>query len=289
MKVVSVHSHKGGSGKTSVVVSLAAELAQTEKVCIIEADIGGPGLERCLKFRHPQKYLNDYIVVDTSKPGEPDIEAEPRIMLARYEGDDVPKGNLSAIVCSQARADIDKALLFAANEREHRWIRRRLWRLLQELEKEEPKVDWCLFDCPPGFDGASEATLAVNLRAKGVPFFVSTPDRSHVSGTVEFLNSFLTVPEVSESTPITLVVNRVLEEEEYSHKEAFYEAIDSDGIMNVEVSQIIRKEGRIKGYFAIKDNEGWKKRFRMGSEGEIAISIKEEVITEIVNSIRKLF
>ena len=285
MRIVSVHSHKGGSGKTSVVVSLAAELAQTEKVCIIEADIGGPGLEQCLKFQNPQKYLNDYIIADTLKPGEPDIEAEPRIMLAQYKGDDIPTGNLSAIVCSQERNAIDKALLFAANEREHRWIRRGLWRILQELEKEEPKLDWCLFDCSPGFDGASEATLAVTLRANGVPIFVSTPDRSHVSGTVRFLNSFLTVPEVSESTPITLVVNRVTEEEEFSkNSKAFYDAIDSDEIMDVKVSTLIRQEQRIRGYFAIKDNEGWKKRFRIGSDGEIAISIKLDYQSDLDKS-----
>ena len=285
MNVISIHSHGGGAGKTSLAVSLAAELAQNEKVCIIETNLSRPGLERRLKFRHPQKYLNDYIIADTLKPGEPDIEAEPRIMLAQYKGDDIPTGNLSAIVCSQERADIDKALLFAPNEREHRWIRRRLWRLLQELEKAVPKLDWCLLDCPAGFDGASEAALSVTLRAKGVPIFVSTPDRSHVSGTVEFLNSFLTVPEVSESTPITLVVNRVIEEE-FSRKEAFYDAIESDGIMNVGVGDLIRKG--IRDYFTIKDNEGWKMRFRIGSEGKITTSDENGEITELVNFIRKL-
>lgn len=284
MKVVSVHSHKGGSGKTSVVVSIAAELAQTEKVCIIETDIGGPGLERCLKFKHPDKYLNDYIIAEPPQPGEPDVEAEPHLMLAQYEGDDVPKGNLSAIVCSQSRPVIDETLSFLENDRIQGWARSRLWSLLQQLEKEEPK-DWYLFDCSPGFDSASEATLVVNLlKAKGVPIFVSTLDRSHISGTVEYLNTFFTqILGVSESTPIILVVNRVLYEDFCSNSKAFSDKIDSDRIMNIETfSEILYRESNIH-FFAISNHKGWEKRFRMGSEGEVTISIESEYQSDLNN------
>ena len=50
-KVISVHSHKGGVGKTTVAITLALELASAgDKVCIIDCDDEGPSLLHSVPF-----------------------------------------------------------------------------------------------------------------------------------------------------------------------------------------------------------------------------------------------
>lgn len=286
MKVISIHSHEGGAGKTSLAVSLAAELAQTEKVCIIETNVGRPGLEQRLNFDHPQKYLNNYICdLPREKPRLEDI-------LAHYKGDDVPPGYLSAILCGTERNLINRLLISAENERRHGRIKFSLLELLDKLEADENrKADWYLFDCPPGMDGVSLATLAVASRAEGVTIWVSTLDRSHILGTLDILNSMLT-ENIFEPERFFLVVNRIqyYEEELYRNVYTLFDKIDSDKILTTKVRDIIRTYITNEQYFVVRENKDWRLRFHIGSDGKARTAYDEGAdISRITQAIRNLF
>lgn len=89
MKLVSIHSHGGGVGKTTLAIGIAKKLAQAEKVCLIETDIGGAGLRYLLGLEEPKKYLNDFIIAEPVT-GEINLEESPEILLNDYKGEDVP-------------------------------------------------------------------------------------------------------------------------------------------------------------------------------------------------------
>ena len=285
MKVISIHSHDGGVGKTSLTVSLAAALAQTKKVCIIETNAGRPGLERRLNFEHPKKHLNDYIL-------EPPKNMSLEDILARYEGNDLPPEHLSAIFCSTDRRLIDKLLINAENERRHGLIRSSLWRLLEELEADEKrKADWYLFDCSPGMDGASLATLAVTLKAKGVAILVSTADRPHILGTLDVLSAFLT-EKLLEPERLVLIMDRIKpdEEELYRNVYTLFDKIDSDKILTTKVRDIIRTYITNEQYFVVRENKDWRLRFHIGSDGKARTAYDEGAdISRITQAIRNLF
>ena len=59
LKTLSIMSHKGGVGKTSIAVNIAVYLAKTGKnVCLLENDLQGPSLNTWWK---PEvKWLNEY-------------------------------------------------------------------------------------------------------------------------------------------------------------------------------------------------------------------------------------
>jgi MinD-like ATPase involved in chromosome partitioning or flagellar assembly len=63
-KIISVHSFRGGTGKSNTSANLAAILAQQGKrVCVVDTDIQSPGIHIILGLgdEQPQYALNDYL------------------------------------------------------------------------------------------------------------------------------------------------------------------------------------------------------------------------------------
>ena len=61
-KSISLHSHKGGSGKTLVAMNLSAYLVQLGKrVALIDMDLTAPSLGTFVP-NHTGKTLNDYLL-----------------------------------------------------------------------------------------------------------------------------------------------------------------------------------------------------------------------------------
>jgi MinD-like ATPase involved in chromosome partitioning or flagellar assembly len=61
-KIIAVHSYKGGTGKTSLAVNLAATYARKgRKVCLMDLDFRAPSLHVLFKDQKAEYWLNDYL------------------------------------------------------------------------------------------------------------------------------------------------------------------------------------------------------------------------------------
>jgi MinD-like ATPase involved in chromosome partitioning or flagellar assembly len=75
MKLISIHSHKGGAGKTTIALLTAqAQFKSGARVCTVDLDFLGSGLEAVVDAR-PQAYLDDFLVKLPSDPSRPTVSS----------------------------------------------------------------------------------------------------------------------------------------------------------------------------------------------------------------------
>jgi septum site-determining protein MinD len=58
---LSIHSYRGGTGKTLMGTNLAASYARDEKVCLLDYDLRAPSLHSLFEGESPDWWLNDYL------------------------------------------------------------------------------------------------------------------------------------------------------------------------------------------------------------------------------------
>ncbi len=61
MITLSIHSYRGGTGKTLMGANLAASYARSEKVCLLDYDLRAPSLHNMFTTDQPDWWLNDYL------------------------------------------------------------------------------------------------------------------------------------------------------------------------------------------------------------------------------------
>lgn len=104
--IVSVHSFRGGTGKSNSSANLAALIAQTGKrVAIVDTDIQSPGVHVLFGFDETtaQRTLNDYLY------GECQID-EAAVDVSHHVKDLPPGGSLHLVPSSIKAGDIAKVL-----------------------------------------------------------------------------------------------------------------------------------------------------------------------------------
>ena len=106
-QVITFHSYKGGTGKTTLAANLAALLAKKgNNVCIVDIDVYAPSLGSYFDLKNPRKWINDFlfgnasvddICVDITKTISSDIKGKLFVSMANSNKEEIYKldGNIS--------------------------------------------------------------------------------------------------------------------------------------------------------------------------------------------------
>lgn len=189
MKMIVVHSYKGGVGKTTAALLLAKQaILEGRKPCVIDFDFLGSGMADLFKLaRKPPSYLDSFFL--SAEPDKADLEK----LLGAYTDPDLGSQELPVILNLGESAKLDAAaqqetrqqsemMGLMAQEHRYREIRAGTEILLRKLE--DHGQDLAIIDCHPGLDFISETLrdlASVNL-------YVTTSNRSDCFGLLKRIN-----------------------------------------------------------------------------------------------------
>ena len=201
MKTISVHSYKGGTGKTTFLLNLAGVLAKKgKKVLAIDYDLRAPSFQSYFKMTN-QIFLSDYLLEDK--------KAQEIIFPCKID------------------ENINLDLIFSSMEflKQHSKQRDKLSRddakflsklyNLQQLA--ENKYEFMLIDTIPGFFYRSIDSMMIS----DVILLIATPSTSNVLGIEELTNNIYSM--LKDETKMILVINKIEEEGVDADKEIFEE------------------------------------------------------------------
>jgi MinD-like ATPase involved in chromosome partitioning or flagellar assembly len=206
-KIIAVHSYKGGTGKTSMSVSLSATLAKMgKKVCVFDLDFRAPSLFAILKVKNAEFYLNDYL--------NNNCEIDKALVDL---SDRVNGGKLYACIANPTTEAIRDM-----SSKDRKWEMRALGRLLalRETLLRDQKFDYLVFDTSPGLQYSSINAIV----AADFVLVATTGDRSDVDGTKRMLAELYNLFEKKTG----LVLNKVLDPTAISRKAEMSAKIKAD-------------------------------------------------------------
>jgi len=190
MKVISIHSHKGGAGKTTLCLILAKAHAMSgARVCAVDLDFVGAGFDHILNIPSPRKFLDDYVLKDSGDSDAPKISD----MLTHYTDKQMNNTgfdliyNLGGSMTMEKQSDLSKYMAASEPLQGKGIIGERIQDLLEELSAQ---YDLALLDCHPGLAYLSRTVLGMARDGKykeHFTLFVTTPNRAHFFGTIKDL------------------------------------------------------------------------------------------------------
>ena len=205
MKTISVHSYKGGTGKTTFLLNIAGLLAKEgAKTIAVDYDLRAPSFQSYFKVERP-RYLSDYLLEDAS---ETDI-----------------------IFPCTAQNGVKLDLIFSSMEflKQHSKQRDRLSRddskylskLYQLQKKLSENYDYMLIDTIPGFFYRSIDSMMVS----DVIIVIATPSVSNILGLNELTDNIYAM--LKEESKMILVINKIDEEGIETDKELFEKSLST--------------------------------------------------------------
>ena len=191
--IISVHSFRGGTGKSNVSANLAAQLAsEGKRVGVIDTDINSPGIHVLFGMDEEQidKCLNDYLW------GRCEIQEAAYDVSARIgKGTVVPMGcNLYLIPASIRAGEIARVL----REGYDVSMLNDGFRALTE----KLRLDYLIIDTHPGLNEETLLSIAIS----DVLFIILRPDQQDLQGTAVTVD----VARKLEVPELYLIVNKAL-------------------------------------------------------------------------------
>ncbi len=229
-KIIAVHSYKGGTGKTSMSVNLAATFAKNgKKVCLFDLDFRAPSLFAILKAQNVENWFNDYLN-NTCEIGASLIDMSSKITGG---------GKFYACLANPSTEAIRDI-----SSKDRKWEMRALGRLLALRESllRDQKFDYLIFDTSPGLQYSSINAIV----AADFVVVATTGDRSDVDGTKRMLAELYNLFEKKTG----LVLNKVLDPSATSRKTEMAAKIKTDyqvpllGIVPC-FCEVLRAEGNL--------------------------------------------
>jgi Mrp family chromosome partitioning ATPase len=170
LSVITIHSHKGGVGKTTVAIALALELAnRRRRVCVVDCDDEGPSLHFYLPVdaagQKDVRFFCDWFCTDQSSLPQ-------GLVQPVHEVDRVSFIAGSFLGVDITRLDEYVTLSRQRSNSESR-VEGRIVLLIQLLRKEG--FNSVILDTSPGLDRLSLDVLAASIRIKGSRVFVMRP------------------------------------------------------------------------------------------------------------------
>ena len=171
MKVVAIHSYKGGTGKTSVAANLAVTLAlKGASVCLLDYDFRAPSLQVLFKPTSTS-WVNDYL------EGKCELNKTLTDLTDRYK----LRGRLRV-----GLADPSSKAMREMMTKDRAWEMRALHKTLDAKTSlaEDFKIDYLIFDTSPGVHYSAVNALA----ASDYVILVMKADEFDLEGTRELVH-----------------------------------------------------------------------------------------------------
>jgi septum site-determining protein MinD len=176
MKTIAIHSYKGGTGKTSIAVNLAAISAiKGRNVCILDYDFRAPSLQVAFK-ENPKFWLNDFL--------EGNINFQDALIELTHKYNF--KGKLLA-----GFANPNSQALRSMMTKDRAWEMKALHKTLSAKRSLNQKMnfDLLIFDTSPGMIYSSINALT----SSDLIFIVMKGDEYDLEGTKELINGIYEV------------------------------------------------------------------------------------------------
>jgi septum site-determining protein MinD len=173
-KAISIHSSRGGTGKTVIATNLALILANKGfNVALFDLDFRAPSLATVFSERienHTKCWLNDFL----------DGKCAPERLLMDVSADYNLKGRLLIGLANPSINAIRSAM-----EKSRAWevsAVKKLFSLLSKLSN-DLKVDFCIWDTSPGFQYSSINAIV----SSDISIIITTLDSLDLRGTKDML------------------------------------------------------------------------------------------------------
>jgi MinD-like ATPase involved in chromosome partitioning or flagellar assembly len=165
-KIIAVHSYKGGTGKTSLSVNLAATYSRRgKKVCLMDLDFRAPSLHAIFKDYTPEYWLNDYL--------NSVCEIDKVLVDATKD-----HGNGGKLMVALANPSTEAIRDMTAKDR--KWEMKALGRLLalRSALLSDGDFDYIIFDTSPGLQYSSINAIVT----ADIALVVTSLDSSDIKG-----------------------------------------------------------------------------------------------------------
>ena len=198
MKTISIHSHKGGAGKTTLALMIAKRLATAgRKVCVVDLDFLAAGIYPAIRAEQPKACLDELLL---SAPGSSRMPQIQDLIGRHGFGPDTPPLGLVLNAGERWPAapgkddpnhlrDHQGTVRLLNLEEQTGIVQRHLARLIEELEGQG--YEYVILDCHPTLEEISETVLRLQMDRPledAATVLVSTPDRAHLYGLLKELN-----------------------------------------------------------------------------------------------------